>query len=100
MKTSKSDSNNSVYEDLADIAEKIYKKEPSLFNLPKLEETIEAKKARLKEEFFTRNVDRLKTFHEQHPHDPVPIRWDETKQDYMWVTLNRETRRRIILTDE
>ncbi len=56
MKTSKSDSNNSVYEDLADIAEKIYKKEPSLFNLPKLEETIEAKKARLKEEFFTNNI--------------------------------------------
>ncbi len=63
-------------------------------------ETEEALRARKKEEFFQKHMQRLADFHAAYPGAPPPVRWDENSREYKWIKFNREIRRSgIILTD-
>ena len=72
-----------------------------LTDAPKRAETEDEKRARKREEFFNKNIQRLKMFHKAYPGNPPPIRWDENSQEYKWIKFNREMKRKgIILTDK
>ncbi len=63
-------------------------------------ETEEELRKRKRDEFFEKNQARLMAFHKAYPKLPPPIRWDESTQEYKWISLNRQMKRSgIILTD-